>query len=569
MKMLLPYLRPYKKQIIGSLIFAVPLALLKTYQISLVKPIFDQGFDHQSSWKDILFLAGLLLAAGIINYPARFFHFYWMRTVVDKATCDIRRKLYEKFQKLPLSYFTESKIGNLLSCSLNDTLLLAEGFRGSVDYIREPLTGLGLLGYCLYLDWQLTLVIFVVTPLFIVIFQKSGKKVRRNVEEAQKALGEMNHHLQEGLSGQKITKAFGLQRYVINRFQKVQDFFLRFQVKTIKVEEHSHPLTELVGTIAFSGVLVFAYYRIQSPVSHLTTGGFIAFVGALALLMDPIRKFTQANIRMNKARAAGDRIFKILEEEEEKDTGSALIQEFKDQVEVKNVSFSYGEGSQVLDNLSFTLKKGQRIALVGLSGSGKSTLIQLLLRFYSPSKGSISLDGKEISEYQLFPFRNLFGLVSQDVFLLNDTVLENLCLGHDFSEAQVKEALKVAGAWEFVQDLPQGLQSLIGDRGTKLSGGQAQRLTIARAYLRNTPIFLFDEATSALDNESEKVVQKALDRLAGNKTILAIAHRLTTIQNYDHIIVLKEGRKVEEGTHEQLMDRNGEYRRLYELSLSH
>lgn len=383
------------------------------------------------------------------------------------------------------------------------------------------------------------------------------------MEDVQEHMGIMTHNVSEGIAGQKISKAFNLQNYVLKRFQSVQNLYFDALMRTTKIEENAHPLVELVGAIAFSGVILFAHHRISS--GAVSPGDFISFVTALALLMDPIRKFTQSNVKLNQARAAGDRIFKILALDEEVDGGSQMPTTFNSKIEIKNVTFSYGEGD-IIKDFSLTIEKGQSVALVGLSGSGKSTMINLLLRLYPIERGEILIDGVQIQDIKLSNLRSLLGLVSQDIFLFNDTILENLTLGDHLVQSEVDEALEVAGAKEFVEQLPAKLNTVIGDRGTRLSGGQAQRITIARAFLKNTPVLLFDEATSALDNESEKLVQEALDRLTGSKTVLAIAHRLSTIQNYNKIVVMKDGYKVEEGDHSTLMARGGEYAKLYDLS---
>ena len=412
--------------------------------------------------------------------------------------------------------------------------------------------------------WQLTLVILVVGPLFVMIFQVSGKKIRANQGEVQEGRAELTHNLSEGLSAHKVTKAFNLQEFVMSRYNRAQDYYFNYVMRTSKVEEIAHPFVELIGAMAFSMVIVFAYYRIKS--GAMTVGDFIQFIAALALLMDPIRKYSQANVKLGQGLAAGDRIRHILELEEEIDNGEFEVKSFDKEIVVSNVTFSYGEG-EVLKDFSMKIQKGQKVALVGLSGSGKSTLINLLLGLYPISKGSITIDGKNLSDIELKSLRKLYGLVSQDIFLFHDTIRANLTVGGLFSEEQIQQALEVSYASEFVNKLPNGLDTVIGDRGAKLSGGQQQRLTIARAFLQNTDILLFDEATSALDNESEKVVQRALEAIAGNKTVIAVAHRLTTVQDYDRIFVLKDGRLVEEGSHLELMNKIGEYKKLYELSL--
>lgn len=565
LKFLYPYIRPYKSKIVSSILLSFVLAGIKGAQAYLVKPIFDKGLSPDSSFEESVIFALILLGLGLLNFPARFFHFYWIRYVVDRATCELRSEVYKKLQRLPLSFFNANKQGNLISNILTDTSVLSQGFRNSVDIIREPVTALVMFSLAVYRDWQLTLVVIAVTPLFLVIFNISGKKVRSSQAGVQEHAADMTHNIAEGLAGQKVAKAFNLQGYVLRRFHKAQEKYFNFQMKTTAVEELAHPLVELVGAIAFSGVIVFAWYRIQS--GEMSTGDFISFVTALALLMDPIRKYSQANVKLNQARAAGERIIKLLDLPVEKDGGTIKKEGFEDKISIENLTFSYGDGA-VLENFTMTINKGEKVALVGLSGSGKSTLISLLLRLYDVERGKIFIDGVDINDFSLKSLRNLFGLVNQDIFLFNDTIEENLKLRHPFSDEQVAQAIEVAGAKEFVDYLPKKKETLIGDRGTRLSGGQAQRITIARAFLLDPEIFLFDEATSALDNESEKLVQAALERIAGDKTVIAVAHRLTTIQNFDKIITMKDGKIIEFGTHQQLLEMKGEYHKLYQLSMT-
>lgn len=561
---LFPYLIPYKNKAIGAFLLSFVLAAITGYQLKLAKPIFDNGLSGKAELSEVLLLAGTLLALGIINFPARFYHFYWMRFVGEKMNSDLRTALFKKMQRLPTSFYNQNKQGRLISTVLNDAEIFAQSFRAIIDIVREPLKAFVYLGMAIYADWQLTLVILIVGPLFVIIFQVSGKKVRANQKEVQEGRAELTHNLSEGLAAHKVTKAFNLQEFVINRYNKAQEYYFNFTMKTSKVEEIAHPFVEVVGAIAFSLVIVFAYYRIKAEA--MTMGDFILFIGALALLMDPIRKYSQANVKLGQGLAAFERIQQILEIKEEVDKGVVENPHFDRNIKVENVTFSYGEGD-VLKNFNLEVKKGQKIALVGLSGSGKSTLINLLLGLYPLSQGSITIDEVKISEIKLRKLRSLFGLVSQDIFLFNDTIKANLTIGGSYSEAEIKKALDVSYASEFVDKLPQGLETIVGDRGAKLSGGQQQRLTIARAFLQNTEILLFDEATSALDNESEKVVQKALESIAGNKTVIAVAHRLSTIQDYDKIFVLKDGFLVESGTHLELMNNQSEYKKLYELSL--
>ncbi|MEC7275628.1 MAG: ABC transporter ATP-binding protein [Bdellovibrionota bacterium] len=560
---LFPYIKPHKTKVVGSILLSFVLAAIGGYQVSLVKPLFDKGLSADGTEREAWILAGQLLGLGLLNFPCRFFHFYWLRYVKDRAMCKVRDDIFEKLMRLPTPFFGKSKQGDLISHIINDTIIFSQGFKACVDLIREPMKAIVYLGMAFWADWQLTIVIFVIAPFLILIFGISGKKVKNNQGSVQREQGELTHSIAEGIAANKITKAFNLQKFVFSRFKKTQDDYFNAQMRTTFVEEMAHPFVEVVGAIAFSGVIVFAHYRIQS--GETSVGEFVSFIAALALFMDPIRKFSQANVHLSQSQAASDRIHKLLETPEEVDDGQIVEASFKDEIKVDDLTFSYGEGD-VLKNFSMEVKRGEKVALVGLSGSGKSTLINLLLGLYPVSKNKITIDGEEISQYNLFALRTLFGLVSQDIFLFNDTIRNNLCLGKDFSDEQIKEALDVAYCHEFIDKLSDGLETIVGDRGTRLSGGQQQRITIARAYLQESPILLFDEATSALDNESEKVVQKALENIAGDKTVIAVAHRLSTIQDFDRIYVLHEGHLVEQGNHQELIAARGEYSKLYELS---
>lgn len=563
LKLMFPYLRPFWKEALFCTLLTFPLAGIKAYEAYLVKDIFDKGFSADSQFSDARNLALILIGLGILNYPLRFFHYFGLRQIVDKSTRLIQSEIYHKFQNLPASFFAKQKQGNLISTAMSDTTVFAEAFKNSLEILREPITAISLLGVAFYHDWQLTLIIFATSPLFIVTFHYTGKRIRKYVGLAQQDKAEMTHIVSEALSGQKIIKAFGLKSYIVTRFERVQDLLIEHRTKSNSAEEHSHPLVELIGSFAFGGVIIFAHHRIAS--GALTTGGFISFVAALAMFMDPVRRFSKANGKLNQARAAAVRIFGLLEIEEEPKGQNKELKEFKESIEFRNVYFSYGEGV-VLKDFSLTIKRGEKVGLVGLSGSGKSTLVSLLLRLYPITQGQILIDGVNVEEYTLDSVRKIFGLVSQDIFLFNDSIHENLTTGDVHTEEEIQKALEISYASEFIKDLPDGLSTLIGDRGVRLSGGQSQRLTIARAFLKDRDVLLFDEATSALDNESEKIVQAALERVAGHKTVLAVAHRLSTLKDFDRIIVMKDGQKIEEGSHKALMANNGEYKKLFELS---
>lgn len=563
-KKMYPYLRPNLKLAILSALCSIPLAAIKAYQVYFIKNVIDGVFEKTATLDYAFKLGAILIGLGILNYPFRYLHFYGMRLVVDRSTCNIRRDIYKKFQNLSASFYSDAKQGHLLSVMINDTLLFAESFMHSLELVREPLTLLGVLAVALYLDWKLTVIIFILLPVFAAIFYYTGKRIRKYVAKAQEDTAGMTHHAAEGLVGQKIIKAFNLQKYMVKRFDYAQDNYLNNKKKSNSAEEHSHPMVELVGSFAYGLIIVIAFYRSQEG---LSVGDFISFIGALTVLMDSARRFSKANTKLNQARAACKRIFDLMSISEEVNLGTKSFIDFKDKIEFKNVTFSYGK-TDVIKDFNLTINKGEKIGLVGLSGSGKSTIISLLLRLYNVEKGEILIDGVNVKDLELYKYRDAFALVSQDVFLFNDTIIENLKAGEEFTDDKIQKALEVSYSSEFINKLPEGVLTPIGDRGLRLSGGQSQRLTIARAFLRDCPILLFDEATSALDNESEKVVQKAMDQVSGHKTVVAVAHRLSTIQNYDRIVVMKEGRKVEEGTHAQLLALASEYKKLYDLSLS-
>lgn len=561
-KTLRPHLQGHGKNILLAILLALPYSGIKGVEVWLVKRIVNH-LNAESNLEDVLSSVMILIFLGLLNYPCRFYHFYLLKKSVESVAASLRSAIFSKIQRLPLGFFQKEKGGALISGITSDTLLLAEGLRNSIDLFREPLTAFIMLGMAIYSDWQLTLVILVVAPFLVVIFQKSGQMVRANQFRVQDELAHMTHAIQEGITGQKVIKAFNLQNYFLQRFIRAQQHFFKFQMKTVKVEENAHPLVELVGTFAFAGVILFAFYRIKSGL--ITTGDFFSFVTALALMMDPIRKYSQANVKINQAVAAQMRLQKILDLPEESFGGEKVIDELREGIEIRNLSFSF-EDQEVLKNFSLTVKRGEKVALVGPSGSGKTTLVNLLLGLYPVPPQTIFIDGEPFENYTLQSVRSLFGLVSQDMFLFHDTVRENICTESSVQNSELEAVALRANCWSFIQDFPLKFETVIGDRGVRLSGGQCQRITIARALIHDPPILLLDEATSALDSAAEKEVQKALSSIEHTKTVLAVAHRLSTIQDFDRIVVLDHGLKVEEGSHMDLMDKHGVYRHLFELT---
>jgi subfamily B ATP-binding cassette protein MsbA len=539
------------------------MAAIKGYQTYLVKNIFDQGFSSTTTTNEVIILAVTILGLQILNYPIRFYHFFKTKVISEALANDIRANSLHGILSLPLSEIHKRKMGSMLSLISSDSTLYAESVRYFPALIREPLTGVVLLSVAFYHDWFLSLMVILISPLFALIFSKTGKSIRRRVVKVQHAIGQVTHTISELLTGSKTIKAYNLQQYAKSRVLKDQAEYLKHYQHAASMEEQSGPLVEIVAALVLGVVLLFAHQRIQSGV--LTTGGFISFLTAFALFLDPIRKFSDANIKIERGIGALERILNLLNLPAEPIVPSKEPLTFQKSIEIEGLDFSYGE-TKVLSNFSMLVPKGKKVAIVGLSGSGKSTIMNLLMNFYQPSKGSIKIDGRPLPEIPLFELRSLFSYVGQEVFLFNDTIQENIVTDQPCSDSSYQKALEISHSEEFVRDLPEQSNTSIGDRGLRLSGGQAQRITIARAVLRDSPILLFDEATSALDNESEKMVQNAIEKMSGNKTVIAVAHRLSSIQNYDTIIVMNGGRKVEEGNHEFLMALGGEYHKLYELS---
>lgn len=561
---LFPYIVLYKKKIAIILGLSFLLALIAGMQIKLIQPLIDRGFASDSSLKEVLWLAGSLIGLAVMNLPCRFFHFYWLRYIIDKTTWQIREDIFRKMQKLPYSYFTANKEGVLISYILNDSPLFSQGLQALVELIREPLKIIFLLWIAFTGDWQLTLIFIFIAPFLFFIFSFSGKRIKKNQGDIQNALGEVTHTLSEGIRSQKMVKTFNAQNFIMKIFLKSQRKLFNIQIKTARMEEIAHPLVEFIVSIAFSSVIIFAYYRIHSGVT--TIGGFMAFIGALATVIHPLRKLSEGNVRLFQSYAASDRIGTFLKEREEVDHGTIVLSQLQKKIEIRNLSFSYGKNI-VLSDLSFDIIKNKKIAIVGPSGSGKSTLLDLFLGLYPVTEGDILIDGYSISDIKLVSLRNLFACISQDIFLFHDTVEKNLTLDRDITQKELEKALTISYAVHFIKALPAKMKTILGDLGIDLSGGQRQRLTIARALLKTADILLLDEATSALDNKSEKIVQDMFRAVVKNKTVITVAHRLSTIQNYDMIIVIKKGKLVEQGTHDELLLMNGEYFKMYELSL--
>ncbi len=481
---------------------------------------------------------------------------------------DLRNELYRHFHVLPLEYFHGQRTGVLISRITNDiTLVRGAVANGFAQALRQGGLSLVYLFLVFWASWKLALVALLLFPPAALIIGKFGRKVRRSSTLTQEKMGNMTSVMQETISGIRVVKAFVMERFEIRKFTDTTRDYFRAKVKLTRIGSLGPPLTEILGV--FAAVLLLWFAGKDIVAGNLDASRFFLFLFALLSLMQPVRTLSHLNIDIQQGLAAAKRIFEVLDTEPKtKNHPEAVeINSLKDKVTFENISFSYdGSEKKVLSDMKFEAKAGEIIALVGPSGAGKSTLVDLLPRFYDPTSGEIRIDGIDLKRIDLPSLRNLMGIVTQETILFNDTVWNNIAYGHDHaSQEEVEASARAANAHQFIMDMPEKYQTIIGDRGVKISGGERQRLAIARALFKNPPVLIFDEATSSLDTESEALVQEAIDRLMKGRTVFVIAHRLSTIQNADKIVVLDDGKIVQMGKHGNLIRQEGLYKRLYEM----
>ncbi len=554
----------YKYVFIVSLLALLILSSSNTAFLALIKQVTDEGFVKKSAGQAVilpLMLVGLMLVRGL----AGFISSYCMRVVARRVVEDFRKEMFSRLMLLPVHYFDARSAGSVVSKFTYDVERLSTATtRSWMNVLRDVLTVIGLIGYMLYLDWRLTLIFAVVLPFIVLYLKKMTPKLKANAKEVQHSVGEMTKSAEEAIAGQRIVKIFGAQQFEYKRFSEIVSTNRRIELRVARISGLSSFVVELFAALALGLVIHYA-------IDHFTVGEFAAFVGALLMLISPIKHIAAANEDLQVGLTAAQSIFEVIDSHGEIDHGAKTIGRAKGDIEFRNVTLRYeNTPAPALDNLSFKIRTGEKVALVGRSGGGKTTLVNLLPRFYEQQEGSVLLDGIDVRELKLQNLREQFALVSQDIILFNDTIFNNIAYGvlRDASEEEVIAAAKAAHAWDFIQHLPNGLQNEIGDRGVRLSGGQRQRIAIARAILKNAPILLLDEATSALDTESEQHVQAAMDALMQNRTSIVIAHRLSTIENADRIMVMERGQIVEAGTHDELMRLDGHYAKLYQKQFS-
>ena len=567
---LMRYLARYRVRLGAAFVCSALVAGLSGAYAWLVRPVLDDIFIKKDEWMLMVLPIAILAVAvlkGLFNYGQS----YLMNYVGTRAVADIREELFLHLMRLPVGFHDANTSGRLMSRVFNDVSLMANAVAGVLkDLFQQGLTFLAMLGVIFYQNWKLAAVSIVVVPISSLTMVRMGKRLRGLASSGQEQVGNMTSSLQESLTGIRIVKAFGCEEAETDRFARSNKAYLRTAMKAIQVSSLASSHMEVIGVVGVAAIIWYGGYLVIH--GTMTPGAFFSFLAAMFMAYTPIRRLAGANNTVQQALAGAERVFAVLdmETEQARDHGRRELPAISRTLEFMGVTFQYeGTDRPALAGIDLTVRAGEVVALVGSSGSGKSTLVSLVPRFYDPTEGAILLDDQDIRDGTLASLRRQIGIVSQSTVLFDDSVRNNIAYGRaDATDEQVTEAAKAAYADEFIRRLPEGYATLIGENGVKLSGGERQRLAIARAILRDPPLLILDEATSALDSESERIVQLAMANLMKNRTTLVIAHRLATVQNADRIVVLERGRIVEAGSHEELLQRGGLYKRLHAIQLS-
>ncbi|MFA6004290.1 MAG: ABC transporter transmembrane domain-containing protein [Elusimicrobiota bacterium] len=560
-----PYLLQHRTRFLQACLAMAAVALLNGATAGILKPagnfIFS-GKDPRFLTLVALAIPALFLLKMVLTYTQS----YLMSYIGQRITQTLREELFVHLHKLSLDFFWKSKSGEVLSRLTNDLMNLQSGLHFVPLYlVRDTLTVIVLLFVMFYINWRFAAIALIAIPMAGIVLAVLGRKLRASSRKSQEVMGEIYHRFQESLQGMLVVKAFNYEDDAIRKFNAESAAFFDQMMRYFRATALSGPLMEFLGSLILAAIVYKAGWEIFH--ATMTPGDFFSFIGSFFMAYAPIKNLSQMNATLQMALAGADRIFGILDEKPtvEEKSGADTFQGLQDCVEFQDVSFRYpGRDNWALRHVNLKIKAGEVVAVAGPSGSGKTTLVHLMLRLFDPVEGRILVDGKDLREYSSRSLRSHLGLVTQDTILFNDTLGGNVAVGRSgASRDEVKEALEVADAAEFVSHLPTGLDTPLGDRGLRLSGGQRQRIAIARAVLKNPSLLLLDEATSNLDTSSERSVQVALERLYPGRTVLIIAHRLTTLQNAHRIVVLHRGEMAESGTHAELLARGGIYATLY------
>lgn len=600
-KRMLRYISRYKLYFLVSLFFSVLYAatnagsiyllgpflqtLFGTKHPAVVKPEAAAGFlnglkQHFQALADNYLVIGdphtaltrlciLIICLIFLKNIFSYFQGYIIAVVEQGVVRDLRHDVYIAYHRLPLSFFQRRKTGDMLSRVINDCTVINDNFNSAfIDLLKEPINISFLLGVMLMINWKLTLFMFFLSPPVLYIIGFIAKKLRRRTTRSQDRISELTSVLEETISNIRVVKAFAMEKFEIGKFDRANNSYFKALMRLVRLRRLSPPVTEFLGVAAVVLVLWIGGSMVLDGRGELHAEEFMQFIIFMFMLMQSAKRLSDVNVKLQVGIAATGRVFEIIDRKSEvtNPPHPVPIQTVRENVRFRNVWYEYEHGVPVLRNIDLSVNAGEMLAIIGPSGGGKSTLVDLLPRFFDPTRGSVEIDGVDIREYNLDDLRRLFGIVTQETILFHDTIRANVAYGQpDIPMEQIIEASKAANAHDFIMGFEDGYDTVIGDRGTKLSGGQKQRLAIARAILKNPPILLFDEATSALDSESEAEVQSAIEKLMSGRTSFVIAHRLSTVQTASRIIVMDHGEVVEMGTHTELYQHGEIYRRLHDL----
>ena len=566
---LLGHVRPHWKGFVLTLAATVLAAATEPLFPALMKPLLDKGFGQGGNdWLAWLPLA--IIGIFVLRGVAGFFASYGMSWVSNRVITDLRQLMFERLMRLPTSYFdahASSVPATRIAYDVNGVAAAATSTLTVL--IRDSLSVLGLVAWLLYLNWKLTLISLAVIPLTALVVRAFSKRLRKLSLAAQDGMAQMNEVLQESIRGQKVVKIFGGEQHAISRFSRVNNALRGYGMRQAIAAAAVAPITQIFASVGLAIVVYVALH--QSAGNETTVGDFVSFITAMLLLLAPLKHLADINAPLQRGLAAAESVFRLLDEAPEVDAGTMALGRARGEIEFAAIGLRYpGAERDALTAIDLQIRPGETVALVGPSGGGKTSLVNLVPRFYHAGSGQIRIDGQNIETLTLESLRSNIAHVGQDVFLFDDTVAANIAYGgkRDATRGEIEAAARAAHALEFIENMPQGFDTVIGENGARLSGGQRQRIAIARAILKDAPILILDEATSALDSESERAVQDALETLMTGRTTLVIAHRLSTVEHANRIVVLSHGRIAEIGNHAELLAANGLYASLYRLQFA-